>query len=250
MLYPLTGAPRRHDRDRRRLRRPRPARRRADAGRLPPDRRADRRAVVLERSCPRTSSTTSPAAVAMEIPTNTGLKLYGRPGESADDFAGPLPPGGQRQGRRRRRPSCATKYEAKVGKLQAPDRRRRERRRRRRGAAEGPPARRPAVVGRLDPRRPARRAQVDAAGCSASSAGPPGAPGKTSAAGARVDAAQGKVERLEAAAAGRRGRAGRGAHRDRRPWDGTAAGITTMSIPLEKSDVKVTQLVLAWIPVP
>ena len=33
-------------------------------------------------------------------------------------------------------------------------------------------------------------------------------------------------------------------------WDETAAAITSTSIPLEKSDVKVTQLVLAWLPVP
>jgi len=32
-------------------------------------------------------------------------------------------------------------------------------------------------------------------------------------------------------------------------WDGLAGQIATTSIPLEKSDVKVTQLVLAWVPV-
>jgi hypothetical protein len=33
-------------------------------------------------------------------------------------------------------------------------------------------------------------------------------------------------------------------------WAGIAADITTLAVPLERTDVKVTQLSLVWLPIP
>ncbi len=66
----------------------------------------------------------------------------------------------------------------------------------------------------------------------------------------RVDAAQGKVGRLEADLQGVEAELAQELTEIGATWDAAAAAITSTTIPLEKSDVKVTQLVLAWIPVP
>jgi hypothetical protein len=73
--------------------------------------------------------------------------------------------------------------------------------------------------------------------------------GRTSASDRRVDAAENKVERLveqyeELEAELEEDIAG-----ITRRWDDAAGAITTMNVGLERTDVNVTQLVLAWVPV-
>ena len=196
VLFPLDQPPRRHDRDRRRLRRPRPARRGADAGRLPADRRADRRADVLEPAAqgPRRPPHAQPGAgdpdqhrAQAVRPTRRGRRRVRRP----------LPAGRRRQGRRGRRPSCAPSTRPRWASC-----------RRRSRPPRAPPtspasSRRPASATTCC-RRPAR----SSAACSAAASRrggllgqlgrAAGRTGKTSAAGSRVEAAQGKVARLEA----------------------------------------------------
>ena len=133
-------------------------------------------------------------SLAMELPVNRELKLYGRPGESAEDFAARC-----RQVADERADAevakLRDKYEAKATKLRNQIDGGHRRRRGRRGPAGGPRPRRPAVVGRLDPRRAARRAQLTRR------AARPARPGRRAGAARRrpparrVDAAQNKVAR-------------------------------------------------------
>ena len=185
---------------------------------------------------------------ALEIPTNTALKLFGRPGESADEFAG------------RCRQAAAdkadedtaklrSKYEAKVGKLQsqiaaaesAADVAGEQQKARQRDDLLSSAG---SILGGLLGGRKSTGGLLGQLGRAA------GRTGKTSAAGARVDAAQGKVARLEAQLQDVEAELAQELTEIGAKWDGVAAEITTTSIPLEKSDVKVTQLVLAWLPVP
>ena len=182
--------------DRRRLRRPRPARRRADAGRLPAVGRADRRARRSGASCPRTSSTTSPAAGRWRSRPTPRSSCSAAPARRADEFAA------------RCRQAAAdkadedtaklrTKYEAKVGKLQsqiaaaesAADVAGEQQKARQRDDLLSSAG---SILGGLLGGRKSTGGLLGQLGRAA------GRTGKTSAAGPRVDAAQGKVARLEA----------------------------------------------------
>ena len=218
MLFPLGRAGRRDAGGRRRLRRPRPARRR-------------------RRRPPRTGSSGAPIAQAafwkrierdlvdhlarsraLDLPVNRDLKLYGRPGETDEEFATRCAQVADEQADAEMA-KLRDKYEAKAttlrGRLDAAS-----------DSAEvateqhkARRARRPAVVGRLDPRRPARRAAL------ARRPARPARPGRRSALqdrrrrrAGRGGPEQGRPARVRARRP--RSRAGRGAHRDRRPVDG------------------------------
>ncbi len=184
---------------------------------------------------------------ALEIPTNTALKLFGRPGESPDEFAARC-----RQAAADKADAetakLRTKYEAKVGKLQsqiataesAADVAESQQKARQRDDLLSSAG---SILGGLLGGRKSTGGLLGQLGRAA------GRTGKTSAAGTRVDAAQGKVERLEAQLQDVESELASELTEIGARWDGVAAETTTTSIPLEKADVKVTQLVLAWLPV-
>jgi hypothetical protein len=73
--------------------------------------------------------------------------------------------------------------------------------------------------------------------------------GRSNAAGERLDAAENKVNSLSEQITQLEGELENELTAIDVRWAETARGITTMNVPLERTDVKVTQLVLGWIPV-
>ena len=72
--------------------------------------------------------------------------------------------------------------------------------------------------------------------------------GRTRASEERVDAAENKVERLQASLADLEQDLAEDVTAIEARWTDAATDITSLRIPLEKTDVRVTQLVLAWLP--
>jgi hypothetical protein len=185
---------------------------------------------------------------ALEIPTNRPLKLFGRPGEGAHEFAARCRQAAADKADEQTA-KLRTKYETKVSKLQsqiaaaesAADVAQSQQQARQRDDLLSSAG---SILGGLLGGRKSTGGLLGQLGRAA------GRTGKTSAAGARVEAAQGKVERLEAELQGVEDELAQELTAIGATWDAVAAEVTTTSIPLEKSDVKVTQLVLAWIPAP
>jgi Helicase HerA, central domain len=187
-------------------------------------------------------------SMSLDIPTNAALKLFGRPGESVEDFTTRCQQAASEKADQETA-ALRSKYEAKVSKLQSQidaaestadvaEQQQKARQRDDLLSSAG------SILGGLLGGRRSTGGLLGKLGRAA------GRTGKTSAAGSRVDAAQGKVERLgvqleevEAELAGELTEIG-----DR--WTKMAGAVTTTSIALERSDVKVTQLALAWIPAP
>jgi hypothetical protein len=190
-------------------------------------------------------------SLTLEIPANTGLKLYGRPGESAEDFAARCTAFADERADEEIA-KLRDKYETKATRLRdqieaAEDRvdvLEEEAKSKRNselfstagsflGGLLGGSKSKGKMVGDMlgDAGTAARRR------------------GSTSASARRVDAAENKVARLldqldelEAEA-----EADITAIADK--WDALAADVTSLEIGLERSDVQVTQLALAWVPV-
>ena len=76
-----------------------------------------------------------------------------------------------------------------------------------------------------------------------------GRSGKTSAAGTRVDAAKNKLGRLQDEREEIEAELQEDLTEIDVRWAARARQIDTLTVPLERTDVKVTQLTLAWIPV-
>jgi hypothetical protein len=187
-------------------------------------------------------------SLTMEIPTNPALKLYGRPGESAEDFSARC----AMVSRERADADAAKlrdKYAAKVAKVQtqieaAAD------------AADVAAAQQQArqrddllssagsILGGLLGGRRSTGGLLGKLGRAV------GRSGKTSAASTRVEAAQSKVARLEGQLADIEAELVEELTEIDAAWQAKAAQVETMAIGLEKSDVKVTHLALAWLPVP
>lgn len=72
---------------------------------------------------------------------------------------------------------------------------------------------------------------------------------RSAAAGERLDAAENKVETLRRDLADLELELAEEVSGIEDAWEATAAAVTTLSVPLEKTDVRVTRLVLAWLPV-
>jgi hypothetical protein len=190
-------------------------------------------------------------SLTLEIPANDPLKLYGRPGESAEEFA----------------TRCAAvaddraddeiaklrhKYEAKATKLRdqidaAEDRVDVL-------EAEAESKRNSELLstagsflgGLLGGRKSKGRMIGDMIGDAGTAAR---RRGSTSAAASRVDAAENKVTRLADQLAELEGDAAADITAIADKWDTVAAGTTTLQVGLERTDVNVTQLALAWLPV-
>ena len=189
---------------------------------------------------------------AIEIPVNRGLKLFGRPGESAAEF----------------RARCAQvandkadaetaalrgKYEAKVSKIRSQidaaqdrvdvlqtqaDGRRNEEVLSTAGSILG------GLLGGKKSRGGLLGSVFSGAGAAA------GRRSRTSTAGERVDAAQNKVASLNDQVADLEAEAAAEIQEIDTRWNGLASQITAQSVPLERTDVQVTQINLVWIPVP
>jgi hypothetical protein len=189
--------------------------------------------------------------LSLEIPVNAALKLYGRPGETADEFRSRC----ARTADERADAEIAAlrdKYETRATKLRdqidaAEDRA---------GVlAEEAKGKKTSeffstagslLGGLLGGKKSTSRMMgdlLDDAGTAARRRG------TTSAADRRVEAAENKVQRLvdqydELEAAVEQDVAAIAAR-----WDTAAGSIEPMTIGLERTDVSVTQLVLAWLPV-
>ena len=185
-------------------------------------------------------------SMALEIPTNPELKLFGRAGETVEEFTARCAQAADERADAEVA-KLRDKYEAKAMKLQnqidaATDAAR--------VAAEQQSARKRndllstagSILGGLLGGRRSRTSMIDDIGRAA------GRSGTTSAAGSRVDAAQNKVVRLTADLEAVEAELAEELVEIDERWKGVAEKIDTMSIALEKTDVKVTHLTLAWVP--
>jgi hypothetical protein len=186
--------------------------------------------------------------MAIRIPVNPGMKLYGRPGESEEDFAARCLQAAS-DAADADAAKLRDKYAAKVAKLQdqidaagdaaeVVEETQKARQRDDLLSVGG------SILGGLLGGRRSTGGLLGQIGRAA------GRRGKTSAASTRVDAARGKVERLEAALADVETELADELTEIDARWRAAAFEIEPMSIGLEKTDVKVTQLALAWIPTP
>ena len=142
----------------------------------------------------------TPRPVADRRPAgNRDLKLFGRPGETAADFATRCASTADDLADKETA-ALRDKYADKVTRLQSQIQAAEDRAEVLDTEREGPAQRGAAVHGRLDPRRSARRAakprRVCSDRCSARPEAPPVGARATAAAGDRVDAAHNKVEDL------------------------------------------------------
>ena len=185
-------------------------------------------------------------SVTLEIPANPELKLYGRPGESADEFA---------ERCRRAADDAADaetaalreKYESKVTRLRdqiasATDRvdvLEEEASSRRNSELLSTAG---SILGGLLGGR-SRRSVLGKLGSAA------GRRGRTKAAGERLDAAENKVVRLQGELEQLEAELADDVTDLDARWAAAATRIEPIEISLERSDVAVTQLALAWLPV-
>ena len=190
-------------------------------------------------------------SLTLEIPANTDLKLYGRPGETAEDFATRCADFADERADEEIA-KLRDKYEAKATKLRdqieaAEDRvdvleadadsKRNSELLSTAGSFLG---------GLLGGRKSKGKMLGDALGDAGTAAR---RRGTTSAAGSRVDAAENKVDRLVDQLAELEADAATDIADIAEKWDTLAEKLTTLEVGLERTDVKVTQLALAWIPI-
>lgn len=182
----------------------------------------------------------------IEVPANASLKLYGRPGETAEEFRG-------RCARAADELADADiaklrdKYESKVTRLRdqieaAQDRvdvLEEEANSKRNSELLSTAG---SVLGGLLGGK-SRGGLLGKLGTAA------GRRGRTKASRERVDAAENKVTRLQEQLEDLEADLAEDVVEIDTKWTSAAADVDTMRVPLEKTDVKVSQLVLAWMPV-
>ena len=190
-------------------------------------------------------------SLSLEIPTNTQLKLFGRPGETVEEFEVRCVQGADD----RADAEIATlrdKYEAKAVKLRdqidaAEDRTA--------VLAEEAKGKKSSeffstagsmLGGLLGGSKSKTKMMGDLLGDAGTAAG---RRGRTSASDRRVDAAANKVQRLVDQYDELEAELERDVTDITARWAEAATAVTTMTVPLERTDVNVTQLVLAWVPV-
>jgi hypothetical protein len=185
-------------------------------------------------------------SLALEIPANPELKLYGRPGESAEEFAGRC----RRAADEAADAETATlrdKFESKVIRLRdqiaaATDRvdvLEEEASSRRNSELLSTAG---SILGGLLGGR-SRSSVLGKLGSAA------GRRGRTKAAGERLDAAENKVVRLQEELEQLEAELADDVTDLDARWAAAATRIEPIEISLERSDVAVTQLALAWLPV-
>ena len=190
-------------------------------------------------------------SLTLELQVNKELKLYSRPGETADDFYKRCYQAADAKG------DAATaalrdKYQAKVtslqGQLQAAEGRadvlEAEQKGRRNDEIFSTAG---SILGDLFGGRKSRGGMLGSVFRKTGSAA--GKRGRTSASGERLDAAEDKIQVLHQQMEDLEGELTQEVTDIDAKWMGIAKNITTLPVTLEKSDVKVTQLSLVWVPV-
>ena len=184
----------------------------------------------------------------LDLPVNRDLKLFGRPGETDEEFATRCAQFADEQADAELA-DLRDKYEAKAttlrGRLEAASDSADV-------AAEQHKARERddllssagSILGGLLGGRRSRGGLLGQLGRAA------GQRSRTGAAGERVEAAQNKVARLESQLADLEAELAEELTEIDARWMDKAKQITTVAIPLERTDVKMTHLALAWIPAP
>ncbi len=188
---------------------------------------------------------------SLELQVNKELKLFSRPGETADEFYQRCYQAADAKG------DAATaalrdKYQAKVtslqGQLQAAEGRANvleaEQKGRRNDEIFSTAG---SILGDLFGGRKSRGGMLESVMRKTGSAA--GKRGRTSAAGERLDAAENKIQLLHQQMEDIEGELTQEVTDIDAKWMGIAKNITTLPVTLEKSDVKVTQISLVWIPV-
>ncbi|MCY7299071.1 MAG: hypothetical protein LH616_07665, partial [Ilumatobacteraceae bacterium] len=190
-------------------------------------------------------------SLSLELQVNKELKLYSRPGETADAFYKRCYQAADAKG------DAATaalrdKYQAKVtslqGQLQAAEGRAEvleaEQKGRRNDEIFSTAG---SILGDLFGGRKSRGGMLGSVFRKTGSAA--GKRGRTSASGERLDAAEDKIQLLHQQMEDLEGELTQEVTDIDAKWIGIAKNITTLPVTLEKSDVKVTQLSLVWVPV-
>jgi hypothetical protein len=181
--------------------------------------------------------------------TNKDLKLYSRPGETPEQFAARCQAAAD-DAADKATAALKDKYDARARRLQDAIE-----------AAEG-------RVDVLDAERKGRRNQEifgtagsilgsifggrrrrGAGGILGSLGTAAGRRGRSAASGERLDAAKSKVDSLHDDLDDLEQQAAQDVQEIDTAWNQKAANITNVAVTLERTDVKVAQLVLAWIPV-
>ena len=185
----------------------------------------------------------------LEIPVNRDLKLFGRPGEAVEAFQLRCTQAADNEADKATA-VLRDKYEAKVKKAQdalatAHDRLNvvKSDHRGRRGeeiiGAAG------SILGGLL----GGKSRRGAGGMLGKLGGLFGKHQRASTAGERVDAVENKVQSLEQDLHDLEAEAATEIQELSDAWDAKSAGVTTVAVTLERTDVSVAQIVLAWIPV-
>ena len=184
--------------------------------------------------------------MTVDIPVNKALALYGRPGESADEFAARCVRAAD-EAADAAIAELRDEYETKVAKVRdqiaaAEDRvdvLEREADSRRNSELLSTAG---SILGGLLSGK-SRSGMLSRLGTAA------GRRGTTGAARERVDAAENKVERLQAGLERLEADLADDVTAIDDEWSTKATQVDTLSIGLEKTDIKVTEFVLAWLPV-
>ncbi len=181
---------------------------------------------------------------SLELQVNKQLKLYSLPGESAEAFQARCADAAEAAAESAKA-ELATKHDAKAAKLES-----------QLAAAVDRAA---VVAEQAEDRKRGNflRAAGDLLGglfgsrrSAASKIGSAADHLTRDADGKRVDEATGKVARIEEQRAGLDEELTTGSAAIDAEWAAAATAVTTLPVSLERTDVKVTQLVLAWVPVP
>jgi hypothetical protein len=187
----------------------------------------------------------------VELQTNRQLKLFSRPGEAADAFFQRCYAAADALGDAETA-KLRDKYAAKVGKLQADlqaaqdkaellDTQQKGRRSEEILSTAG------SILGGLLGGRTSRGGMLGSVFGKAGSAA--GRRSRTAAAGNRLDAAENRIQTLHQQLEDLEGELMSEVTEIDARWMAAAKAITPMAVPLERSDVQVTQLSLVWLPV-
>lgn len=183
----------------------------------------------------------------LELPVNQELKLYGRPGESLEAFTARCAQwadqqadaelAGLRDKYEQKAAALRTKIDAASDRATVVAEQQKARERDDLLSSAG------SILGGLLGGRSSRGGLLGQLGRAV------GRRSKTGAAGERVEEARNKIDRLEDELADIEAELAEELTEIDARWTDKAKQVTSMEVPLEKSDVKVTSLVLGWVPV-
>jgi hypothetical protein len=187
----------------------------------------------------------------VEIPANRDLKLYGRPGESAQDFAARCQAFSSEQADKATA-ALRQKYDDKVARVKAQidaahdraevaEAEREGRRNEELLSTAG------SILGGILSGRRSRGGVLGSILGKAGSAA--GRRSRSNTADKRADAAQNKVSTLQQQIDDIEAELTDDVAAIEHDWSAKAANITTVAVALEKTDVRVTQLALVWLPI-